>query len=342
MGHPSTTPRWRQRPEGSNWGDFGPDDQLGSLNHIGPQERRSALAEAKEGLAFCLSLPLNYPGGSVLAPHRKPPQLRPTTRHGRPYFNYGFRNETAGLCDLGCDDEVTLSTQYSTQWDGFAHIGYEFDADGDGVPEACFYNGYRAGVHILPPDLRLQRDPMPLGVDAFAARPIQGRGVLVDLERHFGREAVTLGYKEIESVLRSDRVEVRKGDIVCFHTGFSNEILKMGGAPDPQRVHHLCATLDGGDTALLEWISASGLAAIAADNYAVERIVSPAPPGSTKLVPLHHHCLFKRGIPLGELWHLTELASWLHQRGRHAFLLTAPPLRLPGAIGSPVTPVATV
>jgi hypothetical protein len=56
---------------------------------------------------------------------------------------------------------------------------------------------------------------------------------------------------------------------------------------------------------------------------------------------MRHHCLFKR-VPLGELWQLTELAGWLRSRGRTSFLLTAPPLRLPGAVGSPVTPVATV
>ena len=60
------------------------------------------------------------------------------------------------------------------------------------------------------------------------------------------------------------------------------------------------------------------------------------------LAPLHAHCLFKLGVHLGELWQLTPLAGWLRQHGRSRFLLTAPPLRLPGAIGSPVTPVATV
>jgi hypothetical protein len=59
-------------------------------------------------------------------------------------------------------------------------------------------------------------------------------------------------------------------------------------------------------------------------------------------MPLHDHCLFKLGIHLGELFLLTPLADWLHQHGRHRFLLTAPPLRLPGAVGSPATPVATV
>ena len=45
---------------------------------------------------------------------------------------------------------------------------------------------------------------------------------------------------------------------------------------------------------------------------------------------------------LGELWYLKELAAWLCAAGRSRFLLTAPPLRLPGTVGSPVTPVATV
>jgi hypothetical protein len=42
------------------------------------------------------------------------------------------------------------------------------------------------------------------------------------------------------------------------------------------------------------------------------------------------------------MWHLTPLADWLRANKRNRFLLTAPPLRLPGAVGSPATPVATV
>ena len=79
-----------------------------------------------------------------------------------------------------------------------------------------------------------------------------------------------------------------------------------------------------------------------ADNYAVEGLpANESHPGCARM-PLHEHCLFKNGIPLGELWHLTPLAAWLRENGRNRFLLTAPPLRLPGAVGSPVTPVATV
>ena len=48
------------------------------------------------------------------------------------------------------------------------------------------------------------------------------------------------------------------------------------------------------------------------------------------------------GVNLGEIWHLSELADWLRAHKRYRFLLTAPPLRLPGAVGSPATPVGTV
>lgn len=44
----------------------------------------------------------------------------------------------------------------------------------------------------------------------------------------------------------------------------------------------------------------------------------------------------------GELWYLGELAQALRGQRQSTFLLTAPPLRLPGAMGSPVTPVATI
>jgi len=66
--------RWKHRPEGSNWGDFGPDDQLGRINLLTPERRREGLAEAKEGIAFTLSLPLDYPGGNFVQ-FRAPPVL---------------------------------------------------------------------------------------------------------------------------------------------------------------------------------------------------------------------------------------------------------------------------
>ena len=84
------------------------------------------------------------------------------------------------------------------------------------------------------------------------------------------------------------------------------------------------------------------LAALIADNFAVEAVPSRDDETSAVSEPLHELCIFKLGIHLGELWHLSELNGWLKAHQRSRFLLTAPPLRLPGAVGSPVTPVATV
>ena len=79
-----SNPRWKIKPVGSTWGDFGPDDQLGRLNLVAPEKVKQGVAEVHEGLSFCLSMPLDYPGGSVLNPRRNPPKLAPTQRGGKP------------------------------------------------------------------------------------------------------------------------------------------------------------------------------------------------------------------------------------------------------------------
>ena len=116
----------------------------------------------------------------------------------------------------------------------------------------------------------------------------------------------------------------------------------MGKKPDIHILENSCAVLEGRDPDLLQWITDSGLSALIADNYAVEAHPASLQAGPCATLPLHEHCLFKLGIPLGELWHLSPLAQWLRKNQRNRFLLTAPPLRLPGAIGSPATPIATV
>jgi hypothetical protein len=143
-------------------------------------------------------------------------------------------------------------------------------------------------------------------------------------------------------VIDADRVTVEPGDMVCLHTGFAQALIGMGGQPDAERLERTGAVLDGRDERLLQWITDSGLSVLIADNYAVEAHPAAARDMCCATLPLHEHCLFKLGIHLGELWHLTPLAQWLRAHGRHRFLLTAPPLRLPGAVGSPATPVATV
>src|SRR3954469_189997 len=150
--------RWKQRPPGSTWGDWGDDDELGRINLLTPEKVLQGVREVEAGRTFCLSLPLDFPGGTALNQRRHPPVLAPTEdMDGVPSVFYNVRMsemEDYGdpkYVDVWADDVVTLSLQYSTQWDSLAHVGAEFDADGDGDEEAVYYNGYRAGVDLVGP-----------------------------------------------------------------------------------------------------------------------------------------------------------------------------------------------
>jgi len=345
--------RWKQRPPGSNWGEFGPDDQRGRMNYVTREKVLQGIAEVKEGITFCCSLPLDYPGGNVLNPRRSPPRLAATVREGKQFFCRPLDEFNPQMTDVICDDQVLMSLQYSTQWDSFAHVGGRFDADGDGRAELVFYNGFRADEDVVPAadkksdswDRYEGTRAKALGIELLAEHGVQGRGVLIDLHFHFKRQRKAVGYDDLMRVLEADAVAVEKGDMVCLYTGFADMLLEMQKKPDPKLVNETCSGLDGRDGKLLQWITDSGLACLLADNYAVELIVGSLTdplPRRQPWLPLHEHCLFKNGIHLGEMFYFTELASWLRARKRNRFLFTAPPLRLPGAVGSPATPIATV
>jgi len=143
--------------------------------------------------------------------------------------------------------------------------------------------------------------------------------------------------------MAADGVVVEPGDMLILHTGFATKVLEWNRNPDPVEIHRMCTWLDARDESLLEWIAYSQISALVADNYAVEGMIGHRQKTDKRsLLPIHHLCLFRLGVPLGEMWYLDELATWLREHDRSRFLLTAPPLRLPGIVGSPVTPIATV
>jgi kynurenine formamidase len=345
--------RWKRRPEGSTWGDFGPDDQLGRINLLTPERVRAGVAEVTEGLTFCLSLPLDVPNEYVMAPYRHSLILRPGLVGGSANFNRLWSEVEPGTTDVVNDDVVIMHLQGSTQWDSLCHVGELFDADDDGVPEIRYYNGFRGGV-----DIECSSDPADagfwsestasttrvdaLGIGGMAAHGVQGRGVLVDLAAHFGREKARIGFADLMEVLDADGVQVEEGDMLCLHTGFAQLLLDAGPEPDIAALMGSTPALEGRDPELQAWIRESGIATLAADNFAVEAVPGSAAPRPSASLPLHELCLFKLGVHLGELWHFTPLAQWLRANGRSRFLLTAPPLRIPGAVGSPANGVATV
>ena len=344
------TERWKLRPPGSNWGEFGPDDQRGRMNLLTPAKVLQGVAEVKAGKSFCLSLPLDYPGGTKVNARRRPPRRFATVRSGRANFNFLVSGENPQRPDVACDDGVLLWLQYSTQWDSFAHAGSQFDADGDGVAEVVYYNGWRGGEHIVAPQHNELTswgcyegcEAKRLGIENMAETCVQGRAVMIDLFAHFGRCRKAVGYDELMRVMEADKVEVDAGDMACFYTGWGDVIMEMRREVDTDKLDAAYLGLDGRDDKLLQWVTDSGVAALISDNYAVELLPAREAPGGRAALPLHEHCLFKLGVHLGEMWYLTELAQWLRANNRHRFLLTAPPLRLPGAVGSPATPVATV
>ena len=152
---------------------------------------------------------------------------------------------------------------------------------------AVFYNGYRAGEDIVGPmDYRdggaVERGEhvgaLQLSIENMAAHGMQGRGVMIDLEHHFGRGEKFVGYDELMRIMEADKVVVEAGDIVCFRTGFDRVILGMNKKPDP-RCSHANPVRRRSTAATSGCCTGSpnrGVVALIADNYAVEAIAVAA------------------------------------------------------------------
>jgi kynurenine formamidase len=348
------TKRWKQRPENSTWGDWGEDDELGRMNLVTKEKVLEGVREIQTGETFSLSLPLDLPGGNGMNQRRYPPIIRPTEdlKHNQDvFYNVVAKNQLHySFTDVWSDDVVTLWSQYSTQWDALVHQGALFDADGDGEDEPVYYNGFKPGIDIIGPAEDAKGDgsgslafSKHLGMEHMAVHGTQGRAVLIDIAHHLGNteEYTPVRFATLREMIAADNVEIRPGDMVLLHTGYANKILEWNGNPDASRFDSMYPFLDATDDDTLQWIIDTQMSALVADNVAVEGWAAASKEPHT-LLPIHHLCLFKLGVPLGELWYLKELADWLRAHNRSSFLLTAPPLRLPGTAGGPLTPIATV
>ena len=352
------TKRWKQRPPGSTWGDWGDDDELGRINLLTPEKVLEGVREVRGRHQLLPEPAARLPRRDRLEPAAVPAGPGADRGHaGQPGHLLQRPHERDGrvgdprYVDVWADDVVTLSLQYSTQWDSLAHVGAEFDADGDGIEEAVYYNGYRAGIDLVgpkpdaagdggtPPLLRPPPRPGAHGVPRRAGagrprrpgpppRPRLARGRPEDARGdHGGRRRRRRARRHAPAAHRvrhqGPRVEPRPGP-----------------GEDPHDVH---VPRRRGTSRCWSGSADSQISALVADNYAVEGLVGRDRDESRhSFLPIHHLCLFRLGVPLGEMWYLHELASWLREHDRSRFLLTAPPLRLPGVVGSPLTPVATV
>lgn len=307
----TTTPRYDLLPvlpgteERHAWGTWGDDDDVGSLNRLTPDVVRAAARLVRDGSVIPLSLALDEPRPGIFAP-RAPFTHHVTVRRG------------------GRDDRLDgFYPQYSSQWDGLAHVRYrEF--------------GYWGGCQET--DLDAGR----LGIDHVARRGVVGRGVLVDVRRFMlGRgqpyamdERLCISGELIEAVLDHQRVALHDGDILVLRTGWLEWFLAMD---QPSRAAAVSAVSHGGlrspglDPAqrTAAWVWDNGVAALAADNPAVEALPVVASTGFQ-----HRRLIALLGVPLGELWDLSVLSQVCAGTGRYDFMLVSNPLRVPRGVGS--------
>ncbi|MEU0856111.1 cyclase family protein [Streptomyces griseofuscus] len=292
----------------NNWGRWGADDEIGTLNLITDDVVRGAVAEARTGRRIPLALPLTHDGVQTgVIPGRVNP-LHAMTQLNQELFGPGT---------VACsDDAATLGLQAGTHWDALPHVSHG----------GRLYNGRPAATVTAHGGAEFA------GIDKV--RPVVSRGVLLDVAAALGVARLAGGHavtpEELAQAEEFGGVRVRAGDIVLVRTGQVRVYLggdRHGyGYPSP-----------GLSIRTPEWFHARDVAAVANDTLTFEIF----PPEIDNLwLPVHALHLVEMGMLQGQNWNLEELSTACGESGRYAFLLSAMPEPFVGATGSPVAPVA--
>jgi len=298
----------------SNWGRWGPDDQLGTLNFVTPEDIVNAASLIKRGAVFALGLSLKERIQSGLFGGRWNP-IHTMLATGTDAVA-GNQDEPVGV-RYG-DDAINMPMQGSTQWDALAHI----------FLDDKMYNGY-------PASLVDSNGAAKNGIENYRDKAV-GRGVLLDVARFKGVEWLEDGYgisnDDLDQTAKAQGVEIRRGDFVIVRTGQQERCLQQGE----------WGTYAGGDAPGLKfetayWIHGQEIAAICADTWGCE--VRPNETDEANQ-PWHWVVIPAIGIAMGEIFYLKELAADCAEDGIYEFFFSAPPLHMPGACGSPINPQA--
>lgn len=299
----------------SNWGRWGADDQIGTLNNISPEDVINAGKLIKRGKVFALGLSLKEPIQSGLFGGRWNPihtMLATGTDaaagvqdNPAPYLRYA-------------DDAINMPCQASTQWDALAHI----------FLDDKMYNGFDATLVDV-------KGAKKLGIENVRDKMV-GRGVLLDVARFKGVDSLADGYaitnKDLDDTAAAQGVEIRKGDFVIVRTGHQERCLAKGdwsgyaGGAAPGLAFETCY-----------WIREHDIAAICADTWGCE--VRPNETDEANQ-PWHWVVIPAIGISMGEIFYVKELAEDCAADKVYEFFFSAPPLHLPGGAGSPINPQA--
>lgn len=301
-----------------NWGRWGAEDEIGTLNHIRPEDVVAASRLVQKGKVMSLALAYdtrgpqggktNYPALGRFNP------IHVMTRTGTDAYS--------GVLDhrkiRASDDILIMPLQCGTQWDGLGHIFY-----GDHM-----WNGY---------DCRsvTSAGAQKCGIEQTRERMV-GRGVLLDIPRMLGMEHLPDGFAITNDMLdkaeRRFKVELRRGDFLLVRTG----------QMEAKMAAQSWDGYSGGDAPglafeTLDWLQQKQVAGVATDTWGVE--VRPNETDEATQ-PWHWIAIPIMGLSLGEIFYLAELARDCAQDGRYEFMFVAPALPITGAVGSPVNPLA--
>jgi kynurenine formamidase len=297
--------------EVSNWGRWGDDDELGTLNLLDDAAVARGLAAARTGVRIPLAIRLDANGpqlGTI------PGRINPL--HTMVSINTPFMGDPDNFCTS--DDLVTMGLQASTHWDGLAHASY------GGV----LWNGLPAA------GITAERGAADLGI--HHVRSLTSRGVLLDVARALGVERLEPGYgvtaDDLDAAADLGGVQVEAGDVVLVRTGNAQLMAERKRTEYTTGAHQ-----PGLTTSCCRWFKAHDVAAVATDTLAFEVYPGEDP---AALFPVHLLHLVDMGLSQGQNFDLEELSVACAADGRHTFLLEASPIPFTGAVGAPVNPVA--
>ena len=299
-----------------NWGRWGDDDVLGTLNHIDDAKRLEAARLVTRGAAFSLAQSFDTNGPQNGWRRRtNPVHTMLDTGVDASLDNQGFPHGFGGA-----DDVVFMPLQASTQWDGLGHI---FD-------RGRSWNGRPAQEAVT------SEGDLHTGIETVADR-FTSRGVLLDAGRVLGTGgelpdgfAITPAHLDAVIAAQGASSAVGRGDILLVRTGWWRKFL----------VENDATAFNAGEPGLslgcADWLYSHDVAAVCADNWGIE--VMPEEGQDTQ--PLHLVLIRDMGMTLGELFDFEELTADCALDGVWSFFFCGPPLKFTNAVGSPTSPLA--
>ncbi|HEY4384866.1 MAG TPA: cyclase family protein [Ktedonobacteraceae bacterium] len=297
----------------NNWGRWGSEDELGTLNYITPEKRTHATQTVQRGVTFSLSLPFDRFGLQPPNDRRLNPQhIMLTSGSDLLAGTQGGQKGGFGYAD----DMIIMALQASTHWNALAHMFHDY----------YMYNHRHCSL--------VNAEGAQKNSIVVAATPLVSRSVLLDFPRALGIPALpedhAITVQEIEQTLMYQNVSVESGDILLFRTGHMARFLESGSWNE-----YIYTNAPGPSFDVLPWLHEHQVAAVASDTWAFEAIPSKTP----LWLPIHAIGMVYMGLLIGENFLLDDLARDCADDKKYEALICAAPIPFSRAVGAPVNPI---